>query len=44
MSWTASYDEQACIDAAAGRPAEVPVSKLHLTVRSLVQNAMQAYT
>ncbi len=38
----ASYDEQACIDALAGASCEVPVSELHVTVRSLVQNAMQA--
>ena len=38
----ASYDEQACVDALAGHPCEVPVSELHVTVRSLVQNAMQA--
>lgn len=38
----ASYDEQACIDALAGIPCDVPISELHLTVRSLVQNAMQA--
>ncbi len=38
----ASYNEQACVDALAGRPCEVPISELHMTVRSLVQNAMQA--
>ena len=38
----ASYDEKACIDALAGHPCEVPVSELHVTVRSLTQNAMQA--
>lgn len=38
----ASYDEKACSDALAGRPCEVPISELHMTVRSLVQNAMQA--
>jgi len=38
----ASYDERACIDALAGHPCEVPISELHMTVRSLVQNAMQA--
>lgn len=38
----ASYDVQACIDALAGRPCEVPISVEHMTVRSLVQNAMQS--
>jgi hypothetical protein len=38
----ASFDSQACIDALAGHPCEVPVSTLHMTVRSLVQNAMQS--
>jgi len=38
----ASFDQQACVDALAGRPCEVPISELHMTVRSLVQNAMQA--
>ncbi|SFK24955.1 YkgJ family cysteine cluster protein [Methylocapsa palsarum] len=38
----ASYDEQACINALAGVSCDVPISELHLTVRSLVQNAMQA--
>lgn len=38
----ASYDERACVDALAGRPCEVPISAVHVTVRSLVQNAMQA--
>jgi Fe-S-cluster containining protein len=38
----ASYDEKACIDTLAGHPSEVPVSELHVTVGSLVQNAMQA--
>jgi len=38
----ASYDEEACRDALQGGTAEVPVSALHLTVRSLVQNAMQS--
>lgn len=38
----ASYDVQACIDALAGRACEAPISSLHLTVRSLVQNAMQS--
>jgi Fe-S-cluster containining protein len=38
----ASYDSRACIDALAGHPCEVPVSTLHMNVRSLVQNAMQS--
>jgi len=38
----ASYDTQACIDALAGHPCEIPVSVLHMTARSLIQNAMQA--
>ena len=38
----ASYDEKACVDALAGSPCEVPVSELHVAVRSLAQNAMQA--
>jgi Putative zinc- or iron-chelating domain len=38
----ASYDEEACRDALGGGASEVPVSALHLTVRSLVQNAMQS--
>ena len=38
----ASYDRRACIDALAGRRKDVPVSALHATVRSLVQNAMQS--
>jgi len=38
----ASYDEEACRDALKGGASEVPVSALHLTVRSLVQNAMQS--
>lgn len=38
----ASYDSQACIDALAGHPCDVPVSATHMTVRSLVQNAMQS--
>jgi len=37
-----SFDAQACIDALAGCACEVPVSALHMTVRSLVQNAMQS--
>jgi Fe-S-cluster containining protein len=38
----ASFDEHACVDALAGRPCDVPISALHVTVRSLVQNSMQA--
>ncbi len=38
----ASFDAQACIDALSGRACEVPVSTLHMNVRSLVQNAMQS--
>jgi Fe-S-cluster containining protein len=38
----ASYDEEACRDALQGGVSEVPISALHLTVRSLVQNAMQS--
>jgi hypothetical protein len=38
----ASYDEGACRDALQGGASEVPISALHLTVRSLVQNAMQS--
>jgi hypothetical protein len=38
----ASYDEEACRDALKGGASEVPVSALHLTVRSLVQNSMQS--
>jgi Fe-S-cluster containining protein len=38
----ASYDARACVEAAAGRADEVPHSAPHMTVRSLVQNAMQS--
>jgi Fe-S-cluster containining protein len=38
----ASYDEEACRDALKGGASEVPISALHLSVRSLVQNAMQS--
>ena len=38
----ASFNKQACIDALAGLACETPISELHMTVRSLVQNAMQA--
>jgi len=37
-----SYDKKACVEAAAGRRDEVPFSPPHMTVRSLVQNAMQS--
>jgi len=37
-----SYDENACVEAAAGRRQEIPNSPAHLTVRSLIQNAMQS--
>jgi Fe-S-cluster containining protein len=38
----ASYDKHACVEAAAGQLDEVPYSVPHMTVRSLVQNAMQS--
>jgi len=38
----ASYDEQACVDALNGLPADVPVSALHMQARSLIQNALQS--
>jgi Fe-S-cluster containining protein len=38
----ASYDVRACVEAAAGRSDEVPYSAPHMTVRGLVQNAMQS--
>jgi len=38
----ASYDKDACREALAGRSCEVPISALQLTVRSLVQNALQS--
>lgn len=38
----ASYDVRACVEAAAGRAGEIPYSGPHMTVRSLVQNAMQS--
>jgi Fe-S-cluster containining protein len=37
-----SFDRDACIGAAKGEDIEVPTSAAHRTVRSLVQNAMQA--
>jgi Fe-S-cluster containining protein len=38
----ASHDRHACAEAAAGRSQEVPCSVAHMTVRSLLQNAMQS--
>jgi Fe-S-cluster containining protein len=38
----ASYDVQACKNALAGLSCDVPISVEHLTVRSLVQNALQS--
>ncbi len=38
----ASYDKRACAEAAAGRIDDIPYSEPHMTVRSLVQNAMQS--
>ena len=38
----ASYEKHACVDAAAGQLEEIPYSIPHMTVRSLVQNAMQS--
>jgi len=38
----ASYDEMACTDALNGLPVDVPISALHMQVRSLVQNALQS--
>jgi len=38
----ASYDKDACREALSGGSCEVPVSALQLTVRSLVQNALQS--
>jgi Fe-S-cluster containining protein len=38
----ASYDKRACAEAAAGCLDEIPFSAHHMTVRSLVQNAMQS--
>lgn len=37
-----SYDKQACVQAASGKRLEIPYSPAHLTVRSLIQNAMQS--
>lgn len=38
----ASHDRRSCAEAAAGRADEVAYSVAHMTVRSLVQNAMQS--
>ncbi len=38
----ASFDRSACAHAAAGRNVEVPISEPHLSLRGLVQNALQA--
>lgn len=38
----ASFDKMACIDAAAGREVDVPLSEPHAVMRSLVQNALQS--
>jgi Fe-S-cluster containining protein len=38
----ASYDKRACVEAAAGRAGDIPFSAPHMTVRSLVQHAMQS--
>lgn len=38
----ASYDRQACLDAAAGRRTEVPISMPHAQMRHLVQTSLKA--
>jgi Fe-S-cluster containining protein len=38
----AAFDKNACIEAAAGRAVEVPLSEPHAVIRSLVQNALQS--
>lgn len=38
----AAFDKEACIEAAAGRAVEVPLSEPHAVMRSLVQNALQS--
>lgn len=38
----ASYDRHACFEAASGQLDEIPFSILHMTMRSLIQNAMQS--
>lgn len=37
-----SYSKRACVEAAAGHLDEIPYSAPHMSVRSLVQNAMQS--
>jgi Fe-S-cluster containining protein len=37
-----SFSDKACVEALSGELAEVPVSALHMTARSLVQNALQS--
>jgi Fe-S-cluster containining protein len=38
----ASYDKRACVDAALGRIDDIPYSVPHMTMRGLIQNAMQS--
>ncbi len=38
----ASFDKNACMDAAAGHQVEVPLSEPHAFMRSMVQNALQS--
>ncbi|CAN5285040.1 hypothetical protein BH10PSE10_BH10PSE10_04260 [soil metagenome] len=38
----ASFDKNACADAAAGVPVDVPLSEPHAFMRSMVQNALQS--
>ncbi|MGY6274523.1 YkgJ family cysteine cluster protein [Methylomonas sp. MgM2] len=38
----ACYDKQACVDAAAGRIEQIPISEPHRLFRGLIQNAMQS--
>lgn len=38
----ACYDKQACVDAAAGRVRQIPISEPHRLFRGLIQNAMQS--
>ncbi|ACB95408.1 YkgJ family cysteine cluster protein [Beijerinckia indica] len=38
----ASFSEKACVEALNGEEIAVPVSSLHLTVRSLIQNSLQS--
>jgi Fe-S-cluster containining protein len=37
-----SFDKSACIDAARGQLTKVPYSEAYMTVRSLIQNALQS--